>query len=307
VENRLAELWSIMRFVNPGLLGTIARFNERFAAPIERDKDREAMHTLRRLISPFLLRRTKTQVLQELPQRTELVIKIAPSAEEAAHYEALRRQAIAEADAAIANNTGGQARMNILAQLTRLRRAACDPRIVTPLFPASGSKVQTFANLAIELVANGHKALVFSQFVDFLTLLREPLDAAGIGYQYLDGSTPATERTKRVAAFQGGQSDLFLISLKAGGFGLNLTAADYVVITDPWWNPAAEDQAMGRAHRMGQLRPVTVYRLVTQGTVEEHIVGLHNDKRALAESLLSDGETVNLPSTEELISLIRGE
>jgi superfamily II DNA or RNA helicase len=307
VENRLAELWSIMRFANPGLLGSLTRFNERFAIPIERDKDRDALHTLRRLISPFLLRRTKTQVLQELPARTELVIKIAPSKEETAHYEALRRQAIAEADAALASGKAGQARMNILAQLTRLRRAACDPRIVTPSYPAIGSKVQTFTNLAIELVANGHKALVFSQFVDFLALMRQALDAANIGYQYLDGATPAAERTKRVAAFQGGKSDLFLISLKAGGFGLNLTAADYVVITDPWWNPAAEDQAMGRAHRMGQLRPVTVYRLVTQGTVEEHIVGLHNDKRALAESILSEGDAVNIPSTDELISLIRGD
>ncbi len=307
VENRLAELWSIMRFANPGLLGSLTRFNERFATPIERNKDRDAQHTLRRLIAPFLLRRTKAQVLQELPPRTELVIKIAPAKEEASHYEALRRQAIAEADAALAGNKAGQARMNILAQLTRLRRAACDPRIVTPAYPASGSKVQTFTTLALELVANGHKALVFSQFVDFLTLLREAMDAAGIAYQYLDGATPAAERTKRVAAFQAGKSDLFLISLKAGGFGLNLTAADYVVITDPWWNPAAEDQAMGRAHRMGQLRPVTVYRLVTQGTVEEQIVGLHNDKRALAESILGEGDAVNIPSTEELISLIKGD
>lgn len=307
VENRLAELWSIMRFANPGLLGSLTRFNERFAIPIERDKDRDALHTLRRLIAPFLLRRTKTQVLQELPPRTELVVKIVPGKEEASHYEALRREAIAEADMALANNKGGQARMNILAQLTRLRRAACDPRIVTPAYPAIGSKVQTFTNLAIELVANGHKALVFSQFVDFLTLLRQALDATGIAYQYLDGATPGAERTKRVAAFQSGKSDLFLISLKAGGFGLNLTSADYVVITDPWWNPAAEDQAMGRAHRMGQLRPVTVYRLVTQGTVEEHIVGLHNDKRALAESILGEGDAASIPSTEELISLIKGD
>jgi superfamily II DNA or RNA helicase len=307
VENRLSELWSIMRFTNPGLLSTLTRFNERFAIPIERDKNKEAQHTLRRLISPFLLRRTKAQVLQELPPRTELIIKIAPSVEETAHYEALRREAIAEADRAINANLAGQARMNILAQLTRLRRAACDPRIVTPAFPAIGSKVQAFTELAVELVNNGHKALVFSQFVDFLSLLRAALDGAGISYQYLDGATPAAERTRRVGDFQAGKSDLFLISLKAGGFGLNLTAADYVVITDPWWNPAAEDQAMGRAHRMGQLRPVTVYRLVTQGTVEEQIIGLHNDKRALAESILGEGDVVNLPSTAELMSLIKGD
>jgi SNF2 family DNA or RNA helicase len=196
--------------------------------------------------------------------------------------------------------------MNILAQLTRLRRAACDPRLTTPEIKLPGAKVQAFAELAAELAANGHKALVFSQFVDFLTLLRAPLDAAGIAYQYLDGATPAAERTKRVAAFQAGEGDLFLISLKAGGFGLNLTAADYVVITDPWWNPAAEDQAMGRAHRMGQLRPVTVYRLVGKGTIEERIVDLHHDKRVLAEGVLSGEETTALPSTEDLIALMRG-
>ena len=306
VENRLAELWSIMRFANPGLLGTLSRFNERFATPIERNRSREAQHLLRRLIAPFVLRRTKAQVLQELPPRTELNLLIEADTHEAAHYEALRRQALAEAGQALASGAPGEARLNILAQLTRLRRAACDPRLTTPEIKLPGAKVQAFAELAAELAANGHKALVFSQFVDFLSLLRAPLDAAGIAYQYLDGATPAAERTKRVAAFQAGEGDLFLISLKAGGFGLNLTAADYVVITDPWWNPAAEDQAMGRAHRMGQLRPVTVYRLVGKGTIEERIVDLHHDKRALAEGVLSGEETTALPSTDDLIALMRG-
>jgi superfamily II DNA or RNA helicase len=307
VENRLAELWSIMRFCNPGLLGSLSRFNERFAAPIERDRDREAQRLLRRLIGPFVLRRTKAQVLDDLPPRTELVIQVAAEAAEAAHYEALRRQAVNEAEAASNDAQAGQARMHVLAQLTRMRRAACDPRLVSPDLGIVGAKVQAFAALAEELSANGHKTLVFSQFVDFLTLLRQPLDAAGIAYQYLDGATPAAERTRRVAAFQAGQGDLFLISLKAGGFGLNLTAADYVVIADPWWNPAAEDQAMGRAHRIGQLRPVTVYRLVAKGTLEERIVALHHEKRALAEGILAEGEGAALPSTEDLIALIRGE
>ncbi|MGB0128689.1 MAG: DEAD/DEAH box helicase, partial [Rhodocyclaceae bacterium] len=307
VENRLTELWSIMRFANPGLLGPISRFNERFAGPIERGRDRDAQHLLRRIVSPFVLRRTKAQVLPELPARTELVLTIAPDPAQAAHYEALRREAVADVTRTIDNVSPGEARFNVLAQLTRLRRAACDPRLPTPEFGIVGAKVQAFAELAAELVDNGHKALVFSQFVDFLTLLRVPLDEAGITYQYLDGATPATERSRRVAAFQAGEGDLFLISLKAGGFGLNLTAADYVVITDPWWNPAAEDQAMGRAHRIGQQRPVTVYRLVTKGTIEERIVELHHDKRALAESILAEGEAAALPSTDDLIALIRGE
>ncbi len=307
IENRLAELWSIMRFCNPGLLGTLARFNERFAGPIERERDRDAQRMLRRLIAPFVLRRTKSQVLEELPPRTELVLTIAPDAAEAAHYEALRRAAVATAERAVADQPTGQAQFHILAQLTRLRRAACDPRLVSPELQLAGAKVRAFADLAAELAANGHKALVFSQFVDFLDLLRAPLDEAGIRYQYLDGATPAAERTRRIAAFQSGDGDLFLISLKAGGFGLNLTAADYVVITDPWWNPAAEDQAMGRAHRIGQLRPVTVYRLVTQGTLEEQIVELHHDKRALAEGVLGEqAADAALPSTAELIALMRG-
>jgi len=307
VENRLAELWSIMRFANPGLLGPLSRFNERFSGPIERNRDRDLQHLLRRIIAPFVLRRTKAQVLPELPPRTELIVGVEPDGAEAAHYEALRREAMASMADAFEKVPPGEMRFNILAQLMRLRRAACDPRLVSPGLGILGAKVQAFAELASELADNGHKALVFSQFVDFLTLLREPLDAAGICYQYLDGATPAAERTRRVAAFQAGEGELFLISLKAGGFGLNLTAADYVVITDPWWNPAAEDQAMGRAHRIGQQRPVTVYRLVTRGTIEERIVDLHQDKRALADGILSEGEATALPSTEDLIALIRGK
>ncbi len=306
VENRLGDLWSIMRFANPGLLGNVNRFNERFANPIERLRDRDAQHTLKRLIAPFVLRRNKSDVLQDLPPRTELLLTATPEPVEAAHYEALRREAERTVLGSLGGVSDGQARFNLLAQLTRLRRAACDPRLTSPELGVVGAKVQAFGELVGELIANGHKALVFSQFVDFLSLLRQPLDAAGIAYHYLDGSTPAADRNRRIAAFQAGEGDLFLISLKAGGFGLNLTAADYVVITDPWWNPAAEDQATGRAHRIGQARPVTVYRLVNQGTVEERIVDLHHEKRALADSILAAGEATALPSTDELVALIRG-
>ena len=305
VENRLTELWSILRFCNPGLLGPRSRFNERFAVPIERDRNRDAQRLLRRLVAPFILRRNKSQVLQDLPPRTEMTLTLTPDPEEAAHYEALRRQALAESENALQSREN-QAQFHILAQLTRLRRAACDPRLVNPDIGIVGGKVKAFAELAAELAENGHKTLVCSQFVDFLSLLRAPLDDANIAYQYLDGDTPAAERDRRVAAFQAGEGHLFLISLKAGGFGLNLTAADYVIIADPWWNPAAEDQAAGRAHRIGQHRPVTVYRLVTQGTLEEKIIALHHEKRALAEGVLTDGgEGATLPSSDELLSLMR--
>jgi superfamily II DNA or RNA helicase len=299
IENRLDELWAIMNFTNPGLLGSAQRFGERFVVPIERDRDLRAQRTLRRLIAPFVLRRLKSEVLDDLPARTETVLHVSPEPDEAAHYELLRRQALATALGA-----GSRDRINVLAQLTRLRRAACDPRLVSPELGIVGAKVGAFVELAQELVANRHKALVFSQFTDFLALLREPVAAAGIASQYLDGSTPAAERARRIAAFQAGEGDLFFISLKAGGFGLNLTAADYVVIVDPWWNPAAEDQASGRAHRIGQSRPVTVYRLVTRGSIEERIVALHHDKRSLAQGILEDIDATALPSMQELVSLL---
>ncbi|MCW5632521.1 MAG: DEAD/DEAH box helicase [Rubrivivax sp.] len=304
VENRLADLWSIMNLLNPGLLGSAARFGERFANPIERLRDAAARARLRRLVSPFLLRRTKAQVLTDLPPRTEIVHRIEPQADERAFLEAMRRDAL-ERIAAL-DPTDHKNRFNVLAELTRLRRAACDPRLAAPELGRIGAKVQAFERLASELVEARHQALVFSQFTDFLKLLAERLDACGLAYQYLDGSTPAAARAERVAAFQRGEADLFLISLKAGGFGLNLTAADYVVIADPWWNPAAEDQAMGRAHRIGQQRPVTVYRLVTAGSIEERIVALHDDKRELAEGLLAGQDTAAPLAAGELIELMRG-
>ncbi|MEN9483392.1 MAG: hypothetical protein RJB37_1272, partial [Pseudomonadota bacterium] len=177
IENRLSELWSIMRVCNPGLLGTMAAFNLRFAVPIERDRHRGAQRTLRKLIAPFILRRTKAQVLDDLPPRTELTMLVDADATEHAHYEALRRQALRDAEKAMEDDKPGQSHLNILAQLTKLRRAACDPRLVTPEIKLVGAKVKAFGELAAELAANGHKALVFSQFVDFLALLKEPLDA----------------------------------------------------------------------------------------------------------------------------------
>jgi superfamily II DNA or RNA helicase len=304
VENRLADLWSIMNLVNPGLLGSAARFAERFGNPIERQRNDGARARLRRLVAPFLLRRTKAQVLADLPPRTEIVQRIEPHDEERAFLEAMRRDAlarIAELDPADAKS-----RFNVLAELTRLRRAACDPRLAAPELGQIGAKVRAFERLAAELVEGRHQALVFSQFTDFLKLLAQRLEAAGLRYQVLDGSTPAAQRSERIAVFQRGEADLFLISLKAGGFGLNLTAADYVVIADPWWNPAAEDQAMGRAHRIGQQRPVTVYRLVTAGSIEERIVALHRDKRELAEGLLEGQEGTAPLAANELMELLRG-
>ncbi|MGD1950677.1 MAG: DEAD/DEAH box helicase [Leptolyngbyaceae cyanobacterium] len=180
----------------------------------------------------------------------------------------------------------------------------CNPQLVVPEMAPASAKLQLFGEVLEELLSNRHKALVFSQFVDHLTILRQYLDDQKITYQYLDGSTPAKQRKQQVDAFQAGEGNVFLISLKAGGTGLNLTAADYVIHMDPWWNPAVEDQASDRAHRIGQTRPVTIYRLVTKGTIEEKIVELHNKKRDLADSLLEGADMSGKLSTDALLELM---
>ena len=303
VENHLGELWNLFRFVNPGLLGSLESFNRRFAGPIERDQNREARQRLKRLIQPYILRRTKSQVLDELPARTEIELQVELGEQEAAFYEALRRKLLEEL-----NEAGGpieDQRFKVLAAITKLRRACCNPNLVAPELGLSSSKLAQLAEVLEELLDNKHKALIFSQFVDHLNLVRAHLEEKGVSYQYLDGQTPAPERKKRVEAFQAGEGEVFLISLKAGGVGLNLTAADYVIHMDPWWNPAVEDQASDRAHRIGQTRPVTIYRLVARGTIEEQIVSLHRQKRELADSLLEDGEMSARIGAEDLLELMR--
>jgi len=302
LENNLGELWNLFNFINPGLLGSITQFNKRFAGPIEKDKDRDCQKQLRRLVSPFILRRLKSQVLDELPPRTEVNLKVVLSEEEAAFYESLRRSALAKLEA---SQTTGNRQIQILAEIMRLRRACCNPALVVPGIAIPSSKMAVFEETIDELLANRHKVLVFSQFVDHLTIIRNFLDDKGINYQYLDGSTPSRQRKARVDAFQSGQGDIFLISLKAGGLGLNLTAANYVIHMDPWWNPAVEDQASDRVHRIGQKLPVTIYRMITQGTIEEKIVALHRDKRELAENLLRGSEVTDKVTIDELLELLK--
>jgi superfamily II DNA or RNA helicase len=302
IENYLDELWSLFNFVNPGLLGSREAFQKRFAGPIERDGDAHARQALRALIRPFLLRRTKAAVLTELPPRTEQTMQVEMAGSERVFYEALRQRAL-ESIAAL-DAPKGKRKIHVLAEITRLRRACCNPALIDADAGVSSSKLDAFLELVHDLIRNRHRALVFSQFVGHLALVRAALDAQGIGYEYLDGSTPAADRQRRVAAFQSGSADLFLISLRAGGTGLNLTAADYVVHLDPWWNPAVEDQASDRAHRIGQERPVTIYRLIMQDSIEERIVQLHRDKRDLASDLLNGAETAGRLSEDELIQLI---
>jgi superfamily II DNA or RNA helicase len=303
IENHLGELWNLFNFINPGLLGSLEEFNETFAVPIEKNRDRSVQRRLKKLVSPYILRRVKNQVLEELPQRTDILLQVELSTDELAFYEALRRKALEHLTGRDA--AAGNIHLRILAEIMKLRRACCNTRLVMPDVTLPSAKLAVFGDIVQELLENGHKALVFSQFTGHLEIIREYVENRGIRCQYLDGSTPQKERKKRVDAFQGGEGDLFLISLKAGGLGLNLTAADYVIHMDPWWNPAVEDQASDRAHRIGQKRPVTVYRLIARHTIEEKIVGLHKTKRALADSLLDGADMSGKMTADELLRLIR--
>lgn len=302
IENHLGELWNLFHFINPGLLGSLNSFNERFAIPIERYQDRDAKLKLRKLIRPFILRRIKSQVLEELPSRTEVTLEVEMSSEEAHFYEALRQNAI---DLLESSKEKKGRHLQILTEIMKLRQACCNPRLLDMNTDIDSSKLRVFASLIEELLSSRHKALVFSQFIGHLSIIREYLDSQRISYQYLDGSTSTKQRKIRVDAFQAGKGDLFLISLKAGGLGLNLTAADYVIHMDPWWNPAIEDQASDRAHRIGQTRPVTIYRLVCKNTIEEKIVKLHQEKRDLAGSLLEGSDISAKMSSEDLLDLIK--
>ena len=299
IQNHLGELWNLFNFCNPGLLGTLPQFTDRY---VKTDLPAQKNH-LKKLITPFILRRTKNKVLDELPPKTEITHAVVLSEKEMAFYEALRREAIQT----IENNDGksGQQHLQALAEITKLRLACCNTAMVNKEIQLPSSKLEAFLEIIEELRANKHRALVFSQFVMHLSIVRKELDRQGISYQYLDGSTSIPDRQLAVKAFQSGKGELFLISLKAGGLGLNLTAADYVLHLDPWWNPAIEDQASDRAHRIGQLRPVTIYRLVAKNTIEEKILKLHSTKRDLADSLLDGTDQSARLSTVDLLNLLK--
>ncbi|MCA1744213.1 MAG: DEAD/DEAH box helicase, partial [Bacteroidales bacterium] len=299
VQNHLGELWNLFNFCNPGLLGTLTHFTDRY---VKNESASQKGH-LKKLIAPFILRRTKNKVLDELPSKTEITFGVELSEPEMAFYEALRRQAIETIESG--HEANGQQHLQALAEITKLRLACCNTSLVSEELKLPSSKLEAMLTIVDELRSNNHQALIFSQFVGHLSIVRKALDEKGITYQYLDGSTPIPEREKAVMAFQSGKSDLFLISLKAGGLGLNLTAADYVLHLDPWWNPAIEDQASDRAHRMGQMRPVTIYRLVAKNTIEEKIVQLHATKRDMANSLLEGTDKSARLSTTDLLDLLR--
>ena len=300
IENHLGELWSIFSFINPGMLGTIKSFQNKYSTPIETSQAPDRALALKTLVSPYILRRIKSEVLSELPPKTEQTIYVEQTEEEAVFYEALRRKA----EERMTNLMEENNRIGVLAEITKLRQACCDSSLVDPSLSIENSKLNAFMETVNNIIDNGHKVLVFSQYVSFLQIVRKCIEEKKIAYQYLDGSTPPAKRKKSVEAFQAGEGDLFLLSLKAGGSGLNLTAADYVIHLDPWWNPAVEDQASDRAHRIGQERPVTIYRFIMQNTIEEKIIALHQQKRNLANELLSGQGVSGKLSNDDLMGLI---
>ena len=301
VENRLEELWSIMHFANPGLLGGRGDFQERYNGPIGAGEPGAAKR-LRAKIRPFVLRRMKREVLPELPPRCEAVLHVELDETERSIYDAVRVATKKDVAAKLAQGGGGSV-LVALEALLRLRQAACHPELVPGQHATSSSKIERLLEALEEAASDGHKALVFSQWTGLLDLVEPHLQSAGIRFTRLDGST--RDRGAVVGEFQSDDGPpVMLVSLKAGGTGLNLTAADHVFLLDPWWNPAVEDQAADRAHRIGQDRPVMVYRMVAKDTVEERIFALQAKKRALADVALGDADHAGGITKDELLALL---
>jgi non-specific serine/threonine protein kinase len=286
VENNTFELWSQFAFLNPGLLGSMEYFKKEFANPIESAGDEKCAELLRKLIYPFILLRTKEQVALELPPRTERIVYTDMETAQKRFYTQTRERYRAELLGLIEREGINDARFRILEGLLRLRQIAVHPALVDKKYKGKAPKFEMLLETLETLQAENHKALIFSQFVETLKLVKKELDARKIRYSYLDGQT--SNRQSRVDDFQNNEKiPFFLISLKAGGVGLNLTAADYVIHLDPWWNPAVEMQASDRAHRIGQTKPVFVYKIIARGTVEEKILQLQEKKRALVRNIIA--------------------
>jgi superfamily II DNA or RNA helicase len=307
LENNLSELWSQFNFLMPGFLSDASRFTRLFRSPIEKERDRGRQRELNRRIKPFILRRTKQQVASELPPKTEIIQRIQLGQEQALLYESIRVAMEQRVRELLQDRGLARSRIAILDALLKLRQACCDPRLVklpTAAKVKQSAKLAWLMEMLPELLAEGRRVLIFSQFVTMLTLIEAELNQAGIDYSKLTGRT--RKRDDAIALFQDGGVPVFLISLKAGGVGLNLTAADTVIVYDPWWNPATEQQAIDRAYRIGQDKPVFVYKLIAEQSVEEKILILQQRKQALADALYEDGENGHMPlNAEELLQLFQ--
>lgn len=291
VENHLGDLWSLFEFLNPGMLSSGFTGGGAKIAKLDDKDNRERVDKISQSLRPFILRRTKSQVLTELPEKVEQTLACEMGTKQRKLYDELREHYRLHLSSKVQELGIKRSKIHVLEALLRLRQAACDPRLVKPDCEVRGAKIETLMQQLSEVIGKGHKALVFSQFTTLLGLLREDIDQEGWKYEYLDGKT--RKRADRVQRFQNDEEcKLFLISLKAGGNGLNLTAADYVFILDPWWNPAVEAQAIDRAHRMGQTKSVNAYRMVCSETVEQKIIELQQSKRDLADAIISQEKSL---------------
>ncbi|MGN1020480.1 MAG: DEAD/DEAH box helicase, partial [Aristaeellaceae bacterium] len=292
MENNAGELWSIFDFVLPGYLLSYNAF-------IRRYQDGQDAEDLRRKIRPFLMRRLKKDVLTELPDKIETVLTAQMSPEQGKVYQSAMVRLRERVDHVMAEKGLGRGRTEVLAAITELRQICCHPALVLDDYTGTSGKLDMLLDILPGAIAAGRRVLLFSQFTSMLKILRRHLDAEGYETMYLDGETPSSKRLEMTEQFNGGQGQIFLISLKAGGTGLNLTGADMVIHYDPWWNPAAEDQATDRAHRIGQTRKVEVIRLVTHDSIEEQVVALGQRKKALFDQLVTPGETLVTALTEQ--------
>jgi superfamily II DNA or RNA helicase len=308
IENSLTELWSIFDFLMPGYLWSHAKFVNKFEAPIVKARDQEATQTLGRHIRPFILRRMKRDVLQELPEKIESKMMVEMTEAQKKVYLAYLGQARQEIAQELRNNGFSKSQIKILAALTRLRQICCHPSLFLENFEGDSGKMLLLQEIIGDALESGHRLLIFSQFTTMLSLIKSYLNSQQIPYFYLDGSIKTETRLELVHAFNQGAGQIFLISLKAGGTGLNLTGADMVIHFDPWWNPAVEDQATDRAYRIGQQNVVQVFKLITEGTIEEKIFELQQKKKEMIQTLIQPGETfVNKLSEREIRELFELE
>jgi SNF2 family DNA or RNA helicase len=301
VENSLAELWSIFDFVMPDYLFNYNRFKKNFETPIVSKKDDKAVKALQRSVSPFILRRMKKEVLSELPDKTETILTSAMDAEQrkiyAANAEQLRQSLGSAGDSP-------EERIKILAMLTRLRQLCCDPHLVYENYEGDSAKLEQCIDLVDSCINSGHKILLFSQFTSMLAIIRRRFDELGISYFELTGETKPKERIRMMNEFNTDSTQVFLISLKAGGTGLNLTGADIVIHYDPWWNISAENQASDRVYRIGQRNNVQVYKLVADKSIEQNILKLQEAKKNLSDIAVNGEGDIMRMSADEILSLL---
>jgi len=299
------ELWSLFNFISPGYLGSYDSFKENFVMPIEVEKDENAVRILKKMVGPFLMKRSKDVIADELPEKTEQVLKSEFNEEERIVYENWKTYYSSEITQSIKEKGFGRSKMKVLEGITKLRQVCLHPKMVDKNYTGSSAKFDLLMLEVEKVLSKGHKVLIFSSFVKMLSIIQDEFKKKGIIYSYLDGKSK--NREKIVKDFQESKTALpFLISIKAGGVGINLTSADYVFVVDPWWNPAVEMQAMDRAHRIGQTKPVFVYKMIAEDSIEEKILELQESKKNLVNDVIQIEKGIAKEMDSKMIEEIFG-